>query len=198
MLLLNDYIEIDNIKIFPQRNEEVEGIGSGQILRAELTDPLWRVEINTTINEFNTGRRIRAILNDIDRPQSHFRVADPISRNAANNPNGTLLSSVTLSSRSGGTVSFSGQSSGYQFVPGDAFHIIHAGRHYYFEIASGGTSGLRTTPTVPPTIPLGAACVFNSPQIRVQMVPGELNQGTADSSMWKMSNFQIRAIQKLA
>lgn len=197
MLLLNDYIEIDNIRLKLQRNEEVEGIGTGQIIRAEITDPLWSVEINTTISEFNTGRRIRAVLNDIDRTQSFFYVSDPIAQYAANDPSGTLLTAVTLGARSGGLTSFAGQPGGYVFQPGDAFHVISAGRHYYFEIAQAGTSALRTTPTVPASIPNGTACVFIRPQIRVQMVPTELQHGAADSSMWKMTPSQIRAVQKL-
>lgn len=197
MLLLNDFLEIDSVRIRPQRNEEVEGVGTGQIIRAELTDPLWRVEINTPISEFNTGRRIRAVLNDIDRPQSFFRVYDPISRFAANDPTGTLLTSVTLASRTGNQVSFAGQPAGFVWTPGDTFHIITGGRHYYFEISQSGTGLVRTTPTVPASIPISTACVFLSPQIRVQMVPGELQLGAAESSTWKMSPFQIRAIQKL-
>lgn len=197
MLLLNDYIDITNIRVLPQRNEEVEGLGSGQILRAELTDPLWRVEINTPISEFSEGRKIRAVLNDIDRPQSYFRVSDPLSKYAANDPIGTLLTAVTLGARSGGAVSFVGQPSGYIFEPGDAFHIIDAGRHYYFEISQRGSANVRTTPTIPASIAAGATCVFINPQIRVQLVPGELQLGLADSSSWKMSQFQIRAIQKL-
>lgn len=197
MLLLNDFIEIDSLRVAPQRNEEVEGLGSGQIIRAEIAPMLWRVDINTTISEFNTGRRIRAVLNDINRPNSYFRVYDPIAQYAANDPAGTLLTAVTLGARSGGNTSFAGQPSGYVFQPGDAFHVIHSGRHYYFEISSSGTSALRTTPIVPASIPNGTACVFIRPQIRVQMVPTELEHGMADSSIWKMTATRIRAIQKL-
>ncbi len=197
MLLLNDHILIDTVRITPQRNEEVEGIGSGQIIRAELTDPLWNVEISTTINEFNPGRRIRAILNDMDRPQSYFRVYDPISRYAANDPTGTLLTSVTLLGRSGNQVSFDGQPGGFVWTPGDTFHVVFGGRHYYFEISTSGTGMVRTTPTVPSFITLGTACVFIEPQIRCQLVPGELQHGLADSSTWKMTATQIKAIQKL-
>lgn len=195
MLLLNDYIDITSVRIVPQRNEEVEGIGSGQIIRAELTDPLWRVEIETPLSEFDNGRRIRAVLNDIDRPQSHFRVYDPISQYAANDPDGTLLTSVTLASRVGNQVRFDGQPTLYEWEPGDAFHIEYAGRHYYFEISQSGTGLVRTTPTVPSFIPVDTPCVFIKPQIRVQMT--ELQHGLADSSSWKMTGVQIRAIQKL-
>lgn len=197
MLLLNDVLNISSVFIEPQRGEEVEGLGSGQIIRSELADPLWSVEITTPVTEFNTGRRIRAILNDINRPNSYFRVTDPVSATAQNDPNGSLLTSVTVASITGGLVTFAGQPSGYVFQPGDAFHIITGGRHYYFEIAQSGTAGLRTTPTMPSSIPNGAACVFVSPQIRVQMVPTDLRIGTADSSNWKMSAFQIKAIQKI-
>lgn len=197
MLLLNDYIEIDSISVVPQRNEELEGIGTGQLIRAELTDPLVRVEINTTITEFNSGRKIRAILNDINRPQSYFRVYDPIAQYAANDPNGTLLTAVTLAGRTGTRVSFAGQPTGFVWTPGDCFHVIHAGRHYYFEISESGTGAVRTTPTVPASIPIATTCVFIRPQIRVQMIPTELNHGTADSSTWKMTPSQIRAIQKI-
>lgn len=195
MLLLNEHLEIESLRILPQRNEEVEGIGTGQILRAEMTDPLWRVEINVPLSEFNTGRRIRATLNDIDRPQSYFRISDPISQFAANDPTGTLLGAVKLGARSAGATSFTGQPAGYVFVPGDMFHIINGSRHYYFEISQQGTNALRTTPTVPASIPNGATCVFIRPQIRVQML--ELQHGSADSATWKMSGFQIKAIQKL-
>lgn len=194
MLLLNDHLDIDSIRIVLQRNEEVEGIGSGQVIRAEITDPLWRVEINTPINEFNNGRRIRAILNDIDRPQSYFRVTDPIAQFAANDPNGELTG-ITIASRVGNRVRFDGQPVLYQWVPGDAFHILYGGRHYYFEIAEAGDGLVRTTPTVPSFIPPGTPCEFVKPEIRVQMV--DLQMGSAESSTWKMSGFQIRAIQKL-
>jgi hypothetical protein len=197
MLLINDYLDISSMRVMPQRNEQIEGIGSGQILRAELTEPLWRVEIETPITEFQTGRRIRAVLNDMDRPQSYFRVYDPISQFAANDPNGTILTSVTLGSRSGNQVSFAGKPGGFAWTPGDAFHVIQGGRHYYFEISQAGTGLVRTTPTVPASIPLATPCVFIRPQIRVQFVPGELNHGMSDSSIWKMTNFQFRAIQKL-
>ena len=195
MLLINDYIEIESIKVSPQRNEEIEGIGSGQILRAELTEPLWNVEINIPISEFNTGRRIRALLNDIDRPQSHFRVSDPISQFAANDPTGTLLTSVSLGSRSGNQVSFIGQPEGYQFSMGDTFHCEFGGRHYYFEISQDGDGLVRTTPTIPAFIILTTPCVFIRPEIRVQMM--ELQHGVADSASWKMSGFQIKTVQKL-
>lgn len=197
MLLLNDVLDIESIRVVPQRNEEVEGIGSGQIIRAEIADPLWRVEINVPLSEFQDGRRVRAVLNDINRPQSFFRVSDPVSEFAANDPTGTLLASVTLGTRSGGQTSFVGQPSGYVFQPGDSFHIINAGRHYYFEISQEGTQELRTTPTVPVGIPNGATCVFVRPQIRVQMIPTELQLGVADATNWKMTSMQLRAIQKL-
>ena len=195
MLLLNDHIEITNMRVVVQRNENIEGVGSGQILRAELTDPLWRVEIDSPISEFNTGRRIRAILNDIDRPQSYFRVYDPIAQYAANDPNGTLLTSVTIDDFDGNQVEFAGQPGGYVFMPGDAFHVVYASRHYYFEISQQGTGLVRTTPSIPQSIPTGTPCVFIRPQIRVQMA--ELQIGSEDSTIWKMSGFQIRAIQKL-
>lgn len=195
MLLLNDYLEIDNMRVFVHRNENIEGIGTGQILRAELTDPLWSVEINSTISEFNTGRRIRAVLNDIDRPQSYFRVYDPIVQRAANDPTGTLLTNVTISAIDNGLVTFTGQPVGYQFRYGDAFHVISGGRHYYFEIAQDGTDMLRTTPSIPSSIDIGSACVFIQPQIRVQM--SDLNTAAAQSASWKMGQFQIKAIQKL-
>lgn len=195
MLLLNDYIEIESIRVFPQRNEEIEGIGSGQILRAELTDPLWRVEINVPVREFDNGRKINAVLNDIDRPQSYFRVINPIARYATNDPTGTLLSSVTLASRVGDQVRFDGQPALYEWQPGDAFHILYGGRHYYFEIAQAGSGLVRTTPTVPAFIPTGTPCVFINPQIRVQMA--EIQHGTANASSWKMTGIQIKAIQKL-
>lgn len=197
MLLLNDVLDITDIRILPQRNEELEGIGSGQILRAEIADPLWRVEINTTISTFDNGRRIRATINDINRPQSFFRVYDPIAQYATNDPDGTLLTAVEIGDRVGNQVEFTGQPAAYMFEPGDAFHILYLGRHYYFEVSEQSSTLLRTTPTIPASIPVGTPCVFVRPQIRVQMVPTELQFGTVDSSIWKMTQFQIRAIQKL-
>lgn len=197
MLLLNDYVQISSIRIFPQRNEEIEGVGTGQILRSELTEPLWAVDIVAPVSQFANGRKVRAILNDINRPNSHFRIADPISRYAANDPTGTLLTSVTIDDRVGNQVSFAGQPSGFVWTPGDSFHVAINGRHYYFEISQEGTGLVRTTPTVPQYIPLGTECVFISPQLRVQMIPSELELGIADSSTWAFGQFRIRGIQKL-
>lgn len=197
MLLLNDVTKIESIRVVPQRNEEVEGLGTGQILRAELTDPLTTVEITTPPMTFDEGRRLRAILNDLDRVNSYFRVYDPSTPFAQNDPTGTLLTSVTFAGKTGQRATFSGQPSGFVFMPGDAFHAIAAGRHYYFEISEQSAVSVRTTPTVPASLPVGTPCVFIRPQIRVQMVPGELQHGTADSSRWGMTGTQIKAIQKI-
>lgn len=207
MFLLNDILDIDSIRIRPKRNEEVEGIGSGQILRAEMATPLWEVDINTTISEFDDGRRIRALLNSIDVPGGYFYLYDPIAQYPINDPDGSIMAGETIQIQTVGTdgsVSFANAPAGFVFSPGDVFGVTYSGRNGYFEIyesvtvaGDGTTDQFFTTPRVPAGVTALTAVTVIRPQIKVQIIPGQFTHGLTESSMWKMGAFTIKAVQKL-
>lgn len=207
MFLLNDIVLIESVLIKPRRNEEVEGIGSGQIIRAELTTPLWEVDINTPLTTFADGRRIRALINRANVPGASFRVYDPIAQYPLSDPTGAVISGATVQVNSvdaQGRISFANSPEGFVYQPGDVFHVDYGGRRGYFEInspattnASGVTPVMTTTPPVPAGVAALSPVTLVRPEIRVQIVPDQLSYGLSDSATWKMGGFTIRAIQKL-
>lgn len=209
MILINDVLEIESIRVSPHLNEEVEGVGSGQILRANLTTPLWQMDISIPTSSLgvNTGRRIRALFNQLNKPGAFFYVYDPIAQFPQNDPLGLLHASATVTVRlasTSGTMSFAGAPANFTYLPGDMFHIEWGGRRGYFEIsnvtnvnASGQTGSFETFPSIPTGIPVGTVVTLIRPQMKAQFVPGELDYATASSATWSWSNYSLRAIQKL-
>lgn len=207
MILLNDILEISSITVYPQRNDEVEGIGSGQILTAELATPLWSVEIDTPLSLFDVGRQLRAQLNSLTVPGAVFEVYDPIASYPFYDPDGSVLgaSVVRIDTVAGdGTITLKGLPNGYKLTPGDFMQIDYAGRRYFYEVSVAATAdsgGITTVfpvfPIFPSTIPANTPVTLLQPKIKCQLVPGELEYGTADSANWKMSGFRIKAVQKL-
>lgn len=209
MVLLNDIIDIESIVTRPRLSEEVEGIGSGQILRAQLSTPLWQMDIVTPISSLraNTGRRVRALFNQLNRPGAFFYVYDPIAQFPQNDPTGLIHNGETvriLEVSTTGRLSLQNAPVGFTYLPGDMFHVEWGGRHGYFEISeevtvgSDGTTLLFDTfPYMPTGIPGAATVTFIRPTMKAQFVPGELEYAAAQSDTWTMGNFSLRAIQKL-
>lgn len=206
-MTLNDVFEITSITIEPQRNDEVEGVGSGQILTAELATPLWAVDIETTLTMFDDGRYIRAVLNDLNRPGQKFDVYDPIAQYPRSDPTGSILgASVVRLDTVGtdGTITLKGLPVGYKISPGDFIQIDFGGRRGFFEVSqaatansSGVTGAFRMFPTISAAAPVNTIVTLIQPKLQCQFVPTELQYGTADSSNWKMSAFRMKAIQKI-
>lgn len=209
MVLLNDIFEIENIRVKPHRNEEIEGVGSGQILRAALTTPLWQMDITVPASSLgvNTGRRTRALFNQLDRPGGFFYVYDPIAQYPQNDPTGAIHTGETVTISlvgSAGTVSFANAPVNFRYEPGDMFHIEWGGRRGYFEVSesvssnsSGATGQFEVFPKMPAGVPVGTEVTLIKPQMKAQFVPGEIEYAMANSASWSWSNFSLRAIQKL-
>ncbi|QIG67370.1 hypothetical protein EVB39_041 [Rhizobium phage RHph_TM3_3_9] len=207
MTVLNDIFEISSITVRPQRNDEVEGIGSGQIITAELATPLWSVEIETPVSLFDQGRRVRAVLNDLNRPGQKFDVYDPIAQYPRSDPDGSILGTSTVqidTVGTDGTITLKGLPAGYQISAGDFMQIDFAGRRGFFEASqdatasSGGVTGaFRVFPTISAATPVNTTVILKQPKIQCQMIPSELEYATADSSTWKMTGFRMRVIQKI-
>lgn len=206
-MTLNDVFEIASITVQPQRNDEVEGVGSGQILTAELATPLWSVDIETTLSLFDDGRYIRAILNDLNRPGQVFDVYDPVAQYPRSDPTGSILGSSTVridTVGSDGTVTLKGLPVGYVLLPGDFIQIDFLGRRGFFEVSQPATangSGIagpfRMFPTISTAAPVNTIITLIRPKIQCQFVPSSLSYGTADSASWKMSAFRMQVIQKI-
>lgn len=208
MTVLNDILDIANVIIKPQRNDEVEGIGSGQILRAELTTPLWSVVITTPLMEFDAGRQIRALLNDLNRPGQYFDVYDPIGAYPRLDPNGTLLGSSTITvtaiDSTSGMVTLGGFPAGYKISVGDYLEIDYAGRRVFYEASQavtatgvGAAGPFRVFPNISQSIPLASVVTLKKPMIRCQFIPDGITYGMVDSQNWKMAGFTLNAVQKL-
>jgi hypothetical protein len=207
-MVLNDVIEITSITISPMRNDETEGIGSGQILRAELATPLWKIGIDTPISTFDDGRAIRAIMNDLNRPGQTFEVYDPIAAYPRNDPDGSILGSanvlVDTVSTTDSTVTLKGLPAGYKLAPGDFMQIDYAGRRGFFEVSqaatagSGGvTSAFRVFPGLPAGITANMTVILKQPKVKCQFMPDSIEYATFDSSNWKATGFRFEAVQKL-
>lgn len=207
-MLLNDILEITAINWRPQRNDEVEGLGSGQILQANLATPLWAADVVTPLTEFRDGRRLRAIINNHMGPGRFFDIYDPIGGYPAADPDGSILgaATVTVSSVLDGKIALTGLPVGYELSIGDYFTVAYGSplRRGFFEIASDVTAnGSGTTPLIDINpfslsgITAGSAVNLIKPMLKAQFLPGSVQHPEADSSVWKMQGFRFTVVQKL-
>lgn len=209
-MILNDVLDITRIQWMPKRNDETEGLGSGQILQAGMATPLWTAQVVTPITEFQTGRRIRAILNSLTGPGKTFEIYDPIAKYPASDPTGTVLaaSTVLVNNVSAGQISLKGLPVGFALKYGDYFQVTWGTspvRTALFEMSqditangSGVTALFNTFPFPLQGIAADDPVTLLVPKLKAIFVPGSIDYPTADSDTWKFSGITFQVMQKLS
>ena len=208
-MILNDILEITSINWKPHRNDEIEGLGSGQILTAELATPLWTAEVVTPLQTFAEGRKLRAILNGLTKPNKDFFLYDPIGGYPALDPTGSIVAAATVTVHSvvSGQIRLAGLPNGYTLTPGDYFHVEWGTapvRRGFFEVsvpvtaAVGGTTPLFDVFPYPMSgVVAGVPVTIVKPAMKAKFIPGSVQYPTVDSGTWKMQGFSFTVMQKL-
>ncbi|TPM92732.1 hypothetical protein [Mesorhizobium sp. B2-1-3A] len=200
-----DIIGMQTAKWLLQDNREFSGMGSGQILQADLGPQLWTASIMLRAWRATEARRIEALLNAVIRSAGSFYLYDPRKAVPARDPRGVILgaSAVQINSLPDSkSMSLKGLPAGYRLTAGDylAFDYGDPARRAFHELAedataSGGgiTPAFEVNPFIRPGAVVNAAVTLIRPAMKCIIKPGSMDTGNSGS----LSQISFAVIQKL-
>ncbi|ORE89740.1 hypothetical protein [Aurantimonas sp. 22II-16-19i] len=204
---LADLLPVAEVRWRLAENQELSGLGSGQILAAELGPALWEADV--TLGDLKHGRssQIQARLEALDGATRAFYLCDPFRKYPQGDPDGSRLGAaapVIGSLTAGGrALSLSGLPAGYVLTAGDylAFDYGSPPRRAFHRVVETATaSGTGATPPfeVRPMVRTGAApgisVTLIKPAMKCIRKPASLGHGTVNRVRSKLS---FSVVQKL-
>lgn len=187
-------------------NRELSGMGSGQIIEADLAPSLWSADVSTRPWRAIDARRLEALANAIIRSMGSFYLYDPRKAVPALDPGGAILgaSAVKIASLPDAkSISLKGLPAGYALSVGDelAFDYGTPARRAFHEIAedvtangSGITAAFEVSPFIRPGAAVNLAVTLIKPAVKVRIVPGSLSIRQVDAAFTQIS---FSVVQKL-
>jgi hypothetical protein len=133
------------------RNDQLSGIGTGQVLAAELAGPLWTADVQTPVMNNAAVRQVVALVNALQGPMNPFYLYDPMGKYPVNDPTGTILAAATPTINSlnvnNKALRIAGLTAGFVIAPGDYFAFDYGSParralHHAVETVTADGSGL--------------------------------------------------------
>lgn len=205
-----DTLNISSVKWGVKRYDELSSLGSGQIIAAELSPPLWQGEI--TLRECNKdeAKRAGAKIRALQGPINSFMFYDPSSKYPFGDPDGSIMGSSTPvvaevhSTRRG--ISIQGLPAGYVLTTGDKIQITYTQtvtRYAFLEVSgdgvasSGGViSELPVFPHVPAGVVYGAQVTLIKPACKCFIVPDSYDEGSLSAATQTISGQSFKVMQR--
>jgi hypothetical protein len=179
-----DVIGIQTVKWQLNDNRELSGMGTGQILQADLAPALWSAEVTLRPWRTNDAREIEAKINAVVRSIGSFYLYDP--RKAVPKSGAAALSGKTVSINAKAdakSLSLKGLPSAYALTAGDylSFDYGTSTRRWFGEIAesvtadsSGDTASFEVSPYLPTDAAADIEVTLVKPAMKAIIVPGSL------------------------
>ncbi|MCQ0987550.1 hypothetical protein [Jiella marina] len=172
-------------------NQELSGLGSGQILAAELAPSLWEADVTLAPLKHGESSEIQAKLEALDGAIRSFYLGDSFRQYPRADPGGSLLGSSTpvIASIHASTrgLALSGLPAGYVVSAGDLFSFDYGtparrALHRICETVAADASGVTAEFEVRPHIRAGASAGLVVTLIRPTGLFG-LRPGSVNPSM---------------
>lgn len=187
-------------------NRELFGMGSGQIIEADLSPSLWGADVTTRPWRAIEARRLEALANAVIRSKGSFYLYDPRKAVPALDPGGAVLgaSAVKIASLPDAkSMGLKGLPAGYRLSVGDhlCFDYGNPARRAFHEIAedvtadgSGVTDAFEVNPFIRPGATVDLIVTLVKAAVKVRIVPGGLAVRPLDDAY---SQISISVMQKL-
>jgi len=189
-------------------NQELSGLGGGQIVAADLAPAFWTADVGLINMSNDEWRQIQAIFLALDGSINDFYLYDPRCAYPAYDPDGSKLgsSTVTISNvDSAKQVDLAGFPNNYVLTPGDMFCFDYGAGNAYralHMVVQGGNAGVggninnvEIRPYLDdPTVSTPKTIDLIKPSCRMKIIPGSKDSGSARQMMTSGFNFKCRQI----
>jgi len=204
---LDDLIPVGPVKWRLKENQELSGVGSGQILAAELAPSLWEADVSSAEYPHDRIDQLQARIEALDGSIRAFYLTDPKRRYPQYDPDGSIfgsavavINSIDASNRA---ISISGLPASYVLTVGDFFAFDYGtparrAFHRVVETVAANGSGVTGLFEVRPHIRTGATAGLSvsliSPSLKCIIKPNTLDSGRVSPVLSQLS---FSAVQRL-
>ncbi|MCZ4501031.1 MAG: hypothetical protein JWQ74_3586, partial [Marmoricola sp.] len=187
--------------------QEVSGLGSGQIYVVDLAPKYWEAEVNFINMENADARKIQGIIESLDEGMNDFYWFDPRSEYPIADPTGSILGAsnpkIDALRNNNKELGIKSLPNGYVLSAGDFLSFdfgsapVHRAFHRIVEggVATGGTTGwLEVRPHIRPGAAVNADVTLKRASMQMKMIPGSFDPGTARQMMTTGMSFKARQV----
>ncbi|PQA72230.1 hypothetical protein [Brucella oryzae] len=188
-----DKLPIETVKWRLAFQQETTGLGSGEVITADLAPPRWEGDVTLGKMRHEQAASIQALIESLGGALSSFYLYAPQKAFPVKDPTGSIMGGSTPAIASVGannkSLSVSGLPAGYQLSVGDLFAFdygenpVRRNMHRLVEgvTATGGgtTSVVEVAPPFRPGVAVGLSLTFIKPAIKVKILPGSFDEGAA-------------------
>lgn len=206
--VLADRLRIATVSWHIKRNDELSGIGSGQVWQAELASPLWMADIALAPVKGAAAEQVAALVRKLHGSQEQFLLYHPCMRFPQADPTGAVLGAATVQinsiSANRDAISLKGLPAGYTLTLADKMSVAYGSspvRYAFLEASenavangSGVTPEFAIFPHVPAALAANLTVVLKNPSCKM-FIPPDGFSAPSHSAHWA-SGMTIRALQK--
>ncbi|WP_247996674.1 hypothetical protein [Brucella tritici] len=203
-----DKLPIETVKWRLAFQQETTGLGSGEVITADLAPPRWEGDVTLGPMYHDDAAAIQALIESLGGALNSFYLYAPQKAYPAKDPTGTIMGSsapvIASIGANNKSLSVSGLPAGYQLTAGDLFAFdygenpVRLNMHRLVEsvAATGGgtTSVFEVAPPFRPGVAAGLALSFIKPAIKVKILPGSFDEGTAQGLITQGMAFSVYQI----
>lgn len=205
-----DLLKIESVTWHVRRNDQIDGLESGQILSSEIAPSLRTGTVNIAPLEydvdtgFDESSPIDALIEALDGSINAFMVYGPPRLYPQSDPRGLILGAnvvtITAINADNKRITLGGLPSGYVLTRGDFIQFpfgpgntLNAYHRIVQTVAAtgGGVSEIEIRPHVYPGTVIGAVCTLKKPAARVIMIPGSFEPGQVRGRFVTGKKFEV-------
>lgn len=199
--LLADRLKIESVKWILNDNQELNGLGSGELLAADLAPRLWDAEIQCGLMEHDEAAELQALFESLDGAINTMFLYDPRKSGPRRDPDGSILGAAEVTIKSVGannkSLSLQALPAGYVLSVGDmlAFDYgtdpVRRALHRIVEAAtadgSGDTVEFEVRPHFRPGVDVDLDVMLIKPSAKVKIVPGTFSSASSSSTASRLT-----------
>lgn len=199
-----DRLKIESVKWSLKRNDQIDGLESGQILASETAPPLRTGTVNISGLSYDDASEIEALIEGLDGSIQKFMLYGPPRLYPASDPGGVILGGnvvtifaidadnkrITVQGLPVGYVLTAGDFIQFPFGPSGVLNAYH--RIVQGGVADGaGKAVIELRPHVYAGTVTGVTCTLKKPAARVIMIPDSFEPGLVRAQRVEGMKFDV-------
>lgn len=200
---LGDLLPIQSVSWALSRQQEVSGLGTGEMIVADLGAPLWEGEVALRPLLHTDARAMMAKIDAMDGGVQSMYLANPLGWWPKMDPKGTAYGSaepvILAVDANRKELRFDDLPAGYRLSAGDMFAVEYgSGRRGLYRLVgdvvadgTGRTALVEVRPHLRPGIVTGLAATFARPAAKVKIMPGSVSSSMHSPNRTRIA-FRVR------